>query len=432
MRAGFALFLLVVIPSISATAGTVTVNALTDDGAGNCAAKCTLRDAILSASPADTIVFSSSLSYPATIVLSGTELYVFRDVTIVGPGIDALAISGNQQSRIMNVAVSASANISGLTLRDGFAADGQEGGAFVVNAGSSLVLTRVLLTANRAVNVNEGGSAEGGAIYAEGDVRISDSILSDNHAIGGRGGDLIVCPSIDLGSAGPGGYASGGAISAGAGLVLSNVVLANNSATGGMGGDAPDGSACHAGPGGHALGGALGYQPRGGIASTAGGYVGFVTAVNNAVTPGGSGSTGASNVAGMALGAAIYVEKHIFVHNSVLTTDDATKACDGYPSGLLYAWGGNLDNDSSCTGFNLHSDPQLQVTTAFGQQLKVFPLFGSPLIDAATDCLDAEGYVLDHDVLGTPRPQDGNLDLSSQCDVGAVEYTDSIFSNGFE
>jgi hypothetical protein len=152
--------------------------------------------------------------------------------------------------------------------------------------------------------------------------------------------------------------------------------------------------------------------------------------------PGTPGSIGASNAAGAARGADLAIGSPVFVHNSVITTGDGTGACadefSSDPSFYVHAWGSNLDNDSSCTGFNLHADPQLQITNVFGQQLQVFPQFGSPLIDAATDCLDAEGYALDHDVLGTPRPQDGDLDLAAQCDVGAVEYTDSIFANGFE
>jgi Chlamydia polymorphic membrane protein (Chlamydia_PMP) repeat len=160
---------------------TCTVDSLADP---TDAGHTTLRDAITSAEAnagLDTITFASGLS--GTITL-GSELPTISDaLTISGPGASALAISGNDSTRILHLNGSAGfpVTISGLTLTHGKGSAGQGGGAInSYNAG--LTLSGTVLSYN---NMADGG---GGAIYAYssfGFLTIEDSTLSGNTAGGG-------------------------------------------------------------------------------------------------------------------------------------------------------------------------------------------------------------------------------------------------------
>src|SRR5437899_2183327 len=77
-------------------AATLTVTNTADGGAG------TLRAALTSAGNGDTINFS--LAMPSVITLTNGELVITNNLAIVGPGATNLAISGNTNSRVFNVA----------------------------------------------------------------------------------------------------------------------------------------------------------------------------------------------------------------------------------------------------------------------------------------------------------------------------------------
>src|SRR5262249_57836874 len=80
----------------------------------------------------DTIQFDPSLtaSAPQTITLGGSELLLSRSVTITGPGASLLAISGNNASRVFEVASGTTDTISGLTIEKG---SNGFGGAGIIN-----------------------------------------------------------------------------------------------------------------------------------------------------------------------------------------------------------------------------------------------------------------------------------------------------------
>src|SRR5688572_24922441 len=96
---------------VNTRAATITVTSTADSGAG------TLRAALASAANGDTINFS--LPTPATITLTNGELFITNDLAITGPGAVNLAIGGNTNSRVFNIASNCTVTLSGLAIRDG-------------------------------------------------------------------------------------------------------------------------------------------------------------------------------------------------------------------------------------------------------------------------------------------------------------------------
>ena len=187
---------------------------------GGCRAG-SLREAIgfANAAPtADTIVFDPT-NVPGTIVLTTGEILIDGTLIIKGPGVDKLTVSGNDASRIFNIAdgnplLLHPTTISGITLLDGNAGDGgailstetltlkdmvihssyalNKGGGVNVNTKGKVTLTNVKLTDNEAKgNV-------GGGLYAKADggIVIARSLVSGNVAVSGGGGMyLVVTPA---------------------------------------------------------------------------------------------------------------------------------------------------------------------------------------------------------------------------------------------
>src|SRR4051794_2068592 len=86
----------------------VTVTNALDDVANPPAGS--FRRAISDAQSGDTIDFAPAVS--GTITLAGAELALAKNLTIIGHGADALAISGNQASRIFRVPSGVTVTIS--------------------------------------------------------------------------------------------------------------------------------------------------------------------------------------------------------------------------------------------------------------------------------------------------------------------------------
>ena len=138
--------------------GDIPVANTNDSGAGS------LRAAIETAAPGDTIVFS--LNYPAIINLTSGSLLINTDITIAGPGASNLTIdaSGNAaMERAITVGTGVTVSISGVTV-----------------------------TGGRGGGTNLGSSANsGGGIFNSGRLTLRDAVVSDNsttsQGIGGGG-----------------------------------------------------------------------------------------------------------------------------------------------------------------------------------------------------------------------------------------------------
>lgn len=115
----------------AARADTVLVDVLTDDGPGDCSARCTLRDALDRAPDGATIRFGAV----GTIVLR-SPLRIAHSITIQGPMDGSLVLDGNRVGSVIEVADDdAHVTLAGLTIRNG---DAISGGA-IADRGSLVV-----------------------------------------------------------------------------------------------------------------------------------------------------------------------------------------------------------------------------------------------------------------------------------------------------
>ncbi len=152
-----------------------------DDGDYS-AGQLSLREAIklANAAPsADIISFDASLTGQTIVVTA--ELVISDDLTIIGLGADQLTISGGGTSRILNItdhdsSHALSVEISGLTFTNAYATYG----AAILNY-ETLLLKETILTENTATQ-------SGAGIYSsQGNVLMTDSSLTSNHADRGAG-----------------------------------------------------------------------------------------------------------------------------------------------------------------------------------------------------------------------------------------------------
>src|SRR5262245_26566383 len=153
---------------------TFLVTNLNDSGAGS------LRAGI--ASGDDTITFARGLH--GTITLTSGQLDVTSSVTILGPGASKLAVSGNNASRVFEIAAGFDVSISGLTITHGHAPD-QGGG--ILNDGSNLTLSGDDVTHNVAFQSASNGGRGGGLRSLDGTLTITDCQFADNQTLGAAG-----------------------------------------------------------------------------------------------------------------------------------------------------------------------------------------------------------------------------------------------------
>ena len=146
----------------------LTVTSTADSGPG------TLRQAIVDVCEGGTIDFA--FTEPTTITLTSGQLTIDKPLTIAGPGVDILTISGNDAFRVMKV--TAETRLSGLTLAHGYIFSEDGGGIY--NSGN-LTLANCAITDNWT-------NRNGGGIYSSGVLTIDNCTLSNNasnHPAGG-------------------------------------------------------------------------------------------------------------------------------------------------------------------------------------------------------------------------------------------------------
>lgn len=198
----------------TAYAAALTVNTVADENDHSCGdGDCSLRDAVELAASGDTITFN--LTYPASIILTGGQIVIGKNLAISGPGASNLTVDGNYASRVLRITPGVTVSISGLTIARGHIAENMESptyGAGIQNEGTLTVTdstfyknktryfadgaamsnhgTMTVIRSAFSENFTEafqgyGGNA--GAIWNNGTLTVSDSTFSGNtcHGWGG-------------------------------------------------------------------------------------------------------------------------------------------------------------------------------------------------------------------------------------------------------
>ena len=192
------------------SASALEVTHVGDNGTGS------LRAAVAAGG---NVTFAAALN-GQTIALNSGPITIPAGTTINGPGANLLSVNGNNSSRIFDVGASSSASIIGLSLINGQAGAGGQGGA-VRNLGT-LVISGLAVSGNRAGD-------SGGGIYNAGTLDVRASTFSGNSV-------------TDATCAGGGAIRSEGA---GSTLLIANSTISGNSAASCSGGGVSfnDGSA---------------------------------------------------------------------------------------------------------------------------------------------------------------------------------------------
>lgn len=201
-----------------------------------------LRAEIAAATSGDAISFDPSLS-GSSIDLDPTqgELFINKNLDILGLGPANLAVSGQNQCRVFEVAAGTTATISGLTIENGRASG--SGGGILIDGGTVTISDCALtgntsgfngggisndgnLTIQGSTLTNNSARRDGGAIVAGGTLLVSGSLISDNVAgFDGGGiteyGTLTVTDSSII-SGNNGGSYGGGIRNVGGTLTVSN------------------------------------------------------------------------------------------------------------------------------------------------------------------------------------------------------------------
>jgi len=187
-------------------ATTIVVTNTNDSGPGS------LRNALAVANDGDTI---DATGVSGTILLISGELQINHNVTINGPGAGSLAVNGNGTFRVFKIETS-DAIISGFTITNGLAADGNGGGG-ILNLGG-LTLSDSVVSDCSALSGNNpyGGAISTFAVGHGATLTVSNCTISGNSAeVGGA------IESVALAF-------QNGASSV---VTISNSTLSNNSAT---------------------------------------------------------------------------------------------------------------------------------------------------------------------------------------------------------
>jgi hypothetical protein len=405
----FAIGFLLYAVAIPVHAATITVTNTNDSGPDS------LREALVDANDGDTITFAVT----GTIGLTSGELAINKNVTIIGPRSDTLAVSGSFRTfRVLHVMPGRTVNIEGLTVILGFPQFDVGGG--ILNDHAILTLTNCSVATNTA-------SYGGGGIYNDGGngsatLTIIDSTVTGN-GVGGSsayGGGiynngaaiLTIINSTISGNSAIGEFelSGGGGGIAGGGTIINSTIAGNHAALEGGGIDG-GGTIINCTINNNSAGGGENYRPGIGGGIDGGGTITNCTISGNSVfgdpfKGGGAGggiysfgativnSTVSDNTVAYGDGGAIYNARALTLGNNTFSNNSATQGGGIYNGNLGSigisntildggAAGENIFNQGgtiTSAGYNLSSDDGGGYLSGPGDQINTDPLIG-PLQD---------------------------------------------------
>ena len=274
-----------------------------------------LRGALAVANNGNTIDLDSSLK-GQTITLTTGQLIVDKDVTIIGPGANDLAVDGNAQDRVFYINPGKTVTISGLTITNGNLTNEpaggiyNDGGALTLNdctvsgnSGGSIINdsfngSATMTVTNSTISGNFGGGIANRGIHSGATMTISNCTVSGNSGTGignggafGGGATLTVTNSNISGNSG-GGIGNGSGPRGGATLTVSNCTVSGNS--GGQGGGIANGDAAVTITNSTLSGNSADWG--GGIATGSGQGGGAIVTVSNSTVSGNSANYGGGGI----------------------------------------------------------------------------------------------------------------------------------------
>ncbi len=196
-------------PAFATPAGNYVVDDVGDQGDatvgdGVCATSnetCTLRAAVEEANADDagsTITFAASINGQSIVVVGDIE--IDNGMTITGNGVANTVIDGDGEGRIFRIESgdAGDVSISKLTVTNGDICG--DGGGILEDVGSTLSLSKVVLTGNEALDCE--GSANGGGLAVRAATLTADGLtVTGNHADDNGGGIWIGLQGNDPGAA---------------------------------------------------------------------------------------------------------------------------------------------------------------------------------------------------------------------------------------
>jgi hypothetical protein len=360
-----------VLTTVPAVASAPTsASASVSDAVTNChgSGPGSLPDVIDDADPGATVVFSVSCPSNTPLIVD-EPVDLTQDITISGPGSNAMVLSSDAQSGVFEVAPGVTATITGILVEGG---DNYDGGG-IENSGNLTLSDSTLQGDNGGVG---GGlsNRDGGRLAVSDSTFINDNASDIGGAVFNDSGSTatITASTLTYNQAD-----AGGAIDNEGTMTVSDSTLSDDTASGDNGGAI------------------LNYGTLRLWAST--------VADNNANGVGG----GLDNHGSATMAGTIVAQSYSGGNCSGAVTDD------GY----------NLDDDGSCafsaaTGSQSDVDPELSALTDNGGPTDTqAPAPGSPALDRIPPGTEADGTLLcpGTDQRGVSRPQ------GTDCDVGAVE-----------
>ncbi|MEM7801142.1 MAG: right-handed parallel beta-helix repeat-containing protein, partial [Chloroflexota bacterium] len=152
---------------------SITVTNTADSGVGS------LRQALEDVCHSGIVDFD--LTYPATVTLTSSELKITKSLSLNGPGVENLTVSGDDSFRVFNIrtAMTDVVTITSMTIANGNA---------ITNGGGILLEGDGALNVQQATLINNYSDENGGSMFNNGQLTVANSVITSSRAAIDGGG----------------------------------------------------------------------------------------------------------------------------------------------------------------------------------------------------------------------------------------------------